>query len=102
MPEIALPAFHVTKTTDHVVRVGYEFNQDLLRYRDYYKQAYGADVAESDLIREMARRFIEADREFQSFKAGAKPRSRDRRRRGGGGGGGGEGAKVEHRSADAA
>lgn len=99
MPEIALPAFHVTKTTDHVVKVGYELSQDLVLYRDYYKQAYGGDVSESDLIREMSRRFMEADREFQSFKAGTKPRSRDRRRRGGTGG---ESSKAEPRNVSAA
>jgi hypothetical protein len=27
------------------------------RYKAFYKQAYGADVSEADLVREMARRF---------------------------------------------
>jgi hypothetical protein len=79
MPEIALPAFHVTTTTPITVKVGYEMAQDLERYKAFYKQAYGADVAEADLLREMARRFMESDREFQTFKGGAKPRSRGRR-----------------------
>jgi hypothetical protein len=79
MPEIALPAFHVTTTTPITVRVGYEMAQDLERYKAFYKQAYGADVTEADLLREMARRFMENDKDFQAFKNGAKPRSRSRR-----------------------
>jgi len=80
MPEIALPAFHVNTTTPITVKVGYELAQDLERYKVFYKHAYGADVSEADLVREMARRFMENDREFQAFKAGAEPRSRTRRR----------------------
>jgi hypothetical protein len=78
MPEIALPAFHITATRKIVVEAGHELTQDLERYRAFYRQAYGADVAEADLLREMARRFMEADRDFQSFKSGIKPRSRRR------------------------
>ena len=69
MNEIALPAFHVTTTTTCSVKLDYRLAQDLLAYRQYYKQAYGAEVTEADLIREMARRFIGTDREFQAFKS---------------------------------
>ena len=51
-------------------------NQDLERYKAFYKQAYGADVSETDLLREMARRFMDGDREFQVAKYGLKARSR--------------------------
>lgn len=80
MPQIALPAFHVNTTTPVTVKVGYELAQDLERYKAFYKQAYGADVSEADLLREMARRFMEHDGEFQAFKTGVRPRSRSRRR----------------------
>ena len=69
MNEIALPAFHVTTTRDVSVRVDHRLGQDLQLYRQHYKQAYGAEVTEADLIREMARRFIELDHQFQSFKS---------------------------------
>jgi hypothetical protein len=82
VPEIALPAFHVNTTTPITVKAGYELAQDLKRYKAFYEQAYGADVSEADLLREMARRFMENDREFQAFKTGVKPRSRNRRRTG--------------------
>ena len=81
MAEIALPAFHITATRKISVEANHELSQDLERYRAFYKQAYGADVSEADLVREMARRFMQADREFQGFKTGARPRSRDRVRR---------------------
>ena len=68
MNEIALPAFHVTTTRDVSVRVDHRLGQDLQLYRQHYKQAYGAEVTEADLIREMARRFMESDRQFQGFK----------------------------------
>lgn len=80
MGEISLPAFHVTTTRKLSVEVSHELAQDLERYKTFYKQAYGADVPEADLIREMARRFMEADREFQNFKSGLKARSRSARR----------------------
>jgi hypothetical protein len=76
MPEIALPAFHVSTRTKLTVEVSHEFAQDLERYKTFYKQAYGADVSEADLLREMARRFMDGDREFQVVKYGLKARSR--------------------------
>jgi hypothetical protein len=79
MPEIALPAFHVTARSKLTVEVSHEFAQDLDRYKTFYKQAYGADVSEADLLREMARRFMDGDREFQVAKYGLKARSRTSR-----------------------
>ena len=79
MPDIALPAFHITATKKYTVEASHELSQDVERYRTFYRHAYGADVAEADLIREMARRFMESDRDFQAFKNGTKPRSRQRR-----------------------
>jgi hypothetical protein len=76
MPEISLPPFHVTARTKLTVEINPELAQDLERYRAFYKQAYGADVLESDLLREMARRFVDGDREFQVAKYGLKARSR--------------------------
>ena len=80
MSTIALPAFHVTATRKLAVEVGHELSQDIERYRAFYKQAYSADVSEADLVREMARRFMEADRDFQEFKGGGRSRSRSSRR----------------------
>lgn len=79
MAEIALHPFHVTTRTHLTVEVNHELAQDLERYKAFYKQAYGAEVCEADLLREMARRFIEADREFQALKHGIKTRSRTAR-----------------------
>lgn len=76
MPEIALPAFHVTTRSKLTVEINHEFAQDLERYKAFYKQAYGADVSDADLLREMARRFMDGDREFQAAKHGIKTRSR--------------------------
>jgi hypothetical protein len=80
MAEILLPAFHITTTRRLNVEVHHELATDLDRYRAFYKQSYGADVSEGDLLREMARRFMESDREFQSFKAGSRSRPRGSRR----------------------
>src|ERR1700733_7068493 len=80
MPEIALPAFHVITTRKLTIEINHDLTQDLERYRAFYKQAYGADVSETDLLREMARRFMDGDHEFQIAKHGLKPRSRGSRR----------------------
>lgn len=80
MPEIALHPFHVNTRTKLTVEINHELAQDLERYKAFYKQAYGADVPEADLLREMARRFMEGDREFQAAKHGIKTRSRAPRR----------------------
>jgi len=79
MPDIALPAFHVTTTRKMTIEISNDLEQDLERYKTFYKQAYGADVSEADLLREMARRFMDGDREFQIAKHGLKARSRTSR-----------------------
>ncbi len=76
MPEIALPAFHVITTRKLTIEINHDLTQDLERYRAFYKQAYGADVSETDLLREMARRFMDGDHEFQIAKYARKARSR--------------------------
>ena len=76
MPEIALHPFHVNTRTKLTVEINHELAQDLERYKAFYKQAYGAEVSEADLLREMARRFMDGDREFQAAKHGIKTRSR--------------------------
>ena len=80
MPDIALPAFHETTPVKLVLEISQDLARDLYRYKAFYKQAYGVDVPEADLVREMTRRFMEADREFQAIKSGFKSRSRNRRR----------------------
>jgi hypothetical protein len=80
MSAIALPPFHFTTRTKLSLDVGHELHQDIERYRAFYKQAYSADVSEADLVREMARRFMEADREFQDFKSAGRSRSRSSRK----------------------
>jgi hypothetical protein len=76
MAEIALHPFHQTTRVKVVCEIPSELAQDLERYKAFYKQAYGADVSEADLLREMARRFMDGDREFQVAKYGLKARSR--------------------------
>jgi len=66
-PNISLPAFHITETTRFTVEVDHELTQQLRRYQEFYKQAYGAAVTESELLREMARRFMANDPDFQGF-----------------------------------
>jgi len=68
MTDIALPAFHHTATTQCNIKIDYRMGLDLQLYRQFYKQAYNAEVADADLVREMARRFMDLDREFQTFK----------------------------------
>jgi hypothetical protein len=80
MSSIALPAFHFTTKVALKLEIGHELHQDIERYRAFYRRAYNADVSEADLIREMARRFMEADREFQDFKGAGRPRSRPSRK----------------------
>ena len=80
MPEIALHPFHVTTRSKLTVEINHELAQDLERYKAFYKQAYGADVSEAELLREMARRFMDGDREFQAAKHGIKARSRATRK----------------------
>jgi hypothetical protein len=65
--KIALPAFHITETTPYTVEADHPLTQLLSRYREFYKQVYNATVTESELLAEMARQFMERDREFQSF-----------------------------------
>ena len=69
MTDISLPAFHHTTTTSCNVKLDYRMGLDLQLYRQFYKQAYNAEVADADLVREMARRFMDSDREFQVFKS---------------------------------
>jgi hypothetical protein len=64
---IALPAFHITEMTRFTVEADHELTLQLRRYQEFYKQAYGATVTEGDLLREMARRFMASDVEFQGF-----------------------------------
>ena len=80
MSTIAMPAFHFTTTRKLAIEIGHELSQDIERYRAFYKQAYNADVSEADLVREMARRFMEADREFQDLKGAGRSRSRPSRK----------------------
>ena len=80
MSAIALPAFHFTTRVALKLEIGHELHQDIERYRAFYKQAYSADVSEADLVREMARRFMEADREFQDLKGTGRARSRSARK----------------------
>jgi hypothetical protein len=68
MNEIALPPFHITTTANCTLKIDYRLGQDLQLYRQFYKQTYNAEVTEGDMLREMARRFMESDREFQYFK----------------------------------
>lgn len=77
--KIALPAFHITETTPYTVEADHPLTQLLTRYREFYKQVYGAAVTESELLAEMARKFMERDREFQSFLKKAKRRNSNKK-----------------------
>ena len=76
MSTISLPPFHVTTRKKIQVEINHELEHDLEQYRAYYRQAYGADVSDADLLREMARRFMADDRPFQEFRRGGRPRVR--------------------------
>jgi hypothetical protein len=81
MPTISLPPFHVTTRKKIQVDINHELDHDLEQYRAYYRQAYGAEVSDADLLREMARRFMADDRPFQEFRRGGRPpRARPSRR----------------------
>jgi hypothetical protein len=79
VPTISLPPFHVTTRKKITVEANHELENDLEQYRAYYRQAYGADVSDAELLREMARRFMADDRPFQEFRRGARPRMRPSR-----------------------
>lgn len=74
---IALPPFHITEVTRFTVEADHELTETLRRYQAFYKEAYGAQVSEAELLREMARRFMANDAEFQG--AGRKRRRRIRK-----------------------
>lgn len=76
-PVIALPAFHITEVSRFTVEADHELTHQLRRYQEYYKHAYGATVTEGDLLREMARRFMATDVDFQGF---GQKRRRTRRK----------------------
>ena len=64
---IALPPFHIAETTRFTVEADHELTQTLRRYQAFYKEVYSATVSEGELLREMARRFMAADGNFQGF-----------------------------------
>ena len=74
---IALPPFHITEVTRFTVEADHELTHNLRRYQAFYKEAYGAQVTEAELLREMARRFMANDRDFQGA---GKKRRRTRRK----------------------
>lgn len=65
--KIALPPFHISETTRFTVEADHALTETLRRYQAFYRDAYGANVKEGDLLREMARRFMADDKEFQSY-----------------------------------
>lgn len=75
---IALPPFHIAETTRFTVESDHELTQMLRRYQAFYKEVYGATVTEAELLREMARRFMAADSDFQG--TGNKRRRTQRKR----------------------
>jgi hypothetical protein len=79
MCDIALEPFHSTNRIKLSVEIAHDLARDLERYKMFYKQAYSADVSEADLLREMARRFMEGDREFQAAKQRLKARPRPKK-----------------------
>ncbi len=64
---IALPPFHISEITRFTVEADHELTQTLRRYQAFYKEVYGAMVTEAELLREMARRFMANDGDFQGF-----------------------------------
>lgn len=66
-PKIALPPIHIVETKAITIEADHELTQMLDRYRAFYRDAYGADVDEAMLIREMTKRFMESDKEFQRY-----------------------------------
>ncbi|MEM6457860.1 MAG: DUF2274 domain-containing protein [Planctomycetota bacterium] len=77
MPDLTLPAFHITKRTRLAVEADHPLTKDLERYVAFYRQTHHATVTPADLVREMARQFMIADPAFQQFK---NPSSRKRHR----------------------
>ena len=82
MSGIALPAFHITSTKKHTVELPYALQLDLEAYRAFYKECYGADVNEPDLIREIVRVFLAKDEAFRSAAVSSARRPRNRARSG--------------------
>ncbi len=76
--DIALRPCHITETTRFTVEADYELAEALRRYQAYYREAYGHTVTEADLLRAMARQFMDDDRSFKGF--GQKRRRSGRKR----------------------
>ena len=75
---IALPPFHIVETTRFTVEADHQLTESLRRYQAFYRDSYGATVTESDLLGEMARRFMAEDKDFQ----GSGRKKRQSRRKG--------------------
>ena len=73
MAGIALQPFHVTTPRSVETKLPSSLAQDLDIYRRLYKETYGAEVPEGDLVREIIRAFLERDEEFRRFKLNATP-----------------------------
>ena len=76
--EIALHPFHIVEVTRFTVEADHELTENLRRYQEFYRLAYGENVKEAELLREMARRFMAQDKKFQGF-GGKGRRSRAKR-----------------------
>ncbi len=75
---IALAPFHVTTPRKIELKLPAPVAQDLDLYRRLYQDTYGAEVAESDVVREIIRAFLDHDDAFRRYKevARSKPMSR--------------------------
>lgn len=104
MAAIALQPFHVTTPRSVETKLPSSLAQDLDLYRRLYKDAYGADVSEGDLVREIIRAFLERDEEFRRFKLNAAPTNARRRsrRNAGDAGARGENGSALHSAAEPA
>ena len=65
---IALPPFHVTTPHALELKLPPPLARDLDLYRRLYKEAYGADVSEADLVREIVRAFLDRDEGLRAHK----------------------------------
>jgi hypothetical protein len=72
---IALSPFHITTPRSIDLKLPTLVAQDLDLYRRLYKETYGAEVSEPDLIREILRVFLDGEDAFRQYKQSCRPNS---------------------------
>lgn len=75
-PTITLPPIHDGTTANLTIECDPVLTRSLNRYREFYRDQYGADVTAEQLVPEMLRCFLDADAGFQRFGRCRRPKTK--------------------------